>query len=574
MTHLHPFSAGFISRPVSPTSQPHLFFTSSQSLPSPIKAARARSMINEKKKPLPVSIPISFSPSVSPSPSDWSTATAHSASSSGRSPSSRLRGSPRPDTQSQPHYIPNPSISPSSASSANRYRQHKLERKRLFKINSSKSTTELRLKKAGLSTVQEEASSGDEMSQTNSHTNTPSPVYLLPSAMASSQALSPSPVREHVSSDEMDIDGGRRRSSCDSDNTVDPQLELTTPQTEDEDPFNYDSLWETVSRSINTANQPRLFPSAPLLSSVLEPYAPGPCKTHRPPPLDLSSSALRSRASSGATTAAGLLSPMPILSPGVYKARKNGQSTTANRKSQSVNVNLESALGELLASCGFEQDPDSSDDNWSPDSFSSSPKRVLDYSTMPLPPVPHASQRDLTVMMSFPLPPARPTRLHDMGLGAHPSPAYGPSQQDVAYDVDTSPSVASPNLVTPTTPLNNTWAASSGGLGGLNIDLGGHRLESSFPSCSWRSTTLESNHSFLQSLSRGEDPLPSAYPQAGRSIRTLSSSSGLQTPTSPYSSNGSLLSGRTGSSKSSRSSSSGRLPKRATLPEVWKNSKV
>ena len=248
-----------------------------------------------------------------------------------------------------------------------------------------------------------------------------------------------------------------------------------------------------------------------------------------------------------------LLSPLPLVSPGVFRARQRSVSTPSPKSgvfeqgtsgsldnvhilpsispvtpcdspdSAGSDIDLECVLQELLASCG-----------------GVSPRYTADYSRgwgVDAGPSPKPSTRSSSVvseaqssesdlgydMTSFPLPPVR-------GL--------------------LSPLQLSPELRTPTTPprlLNPFEITPAAAVATPSI-----LVRSKDTSSDW-APKLQGDHSFLQALTRGED------------ASSISSSSTLSTnmPLSPSSSFRS-------SASSSVSGNGGRLPKRMGLPDMWR----
>ncbi|ORX33962.1 hypothetical protein BD324DRAFT_653660 [Kockovaella imperatae] len=241
--------------------------------------------------------------------------------------------------------------------------------------------------------------------------------------------------------------------------------------------------------------------------------------SRRPPPLDLSKKPLsRYRSHPFASSHppseprplsdSSLLSPLPILSPGVFRARQRSASTPSPQEetafkmarpledirpphsrhetssatsSRGSDVDLESVLQELLASCG-----------------EISPRFSQDYSEDWTVFVEKGNERPLSCqsltseascdMASFPLPPARQ-------LG--------------------SPIALSPLLVTPVTPPETTCNPFDSPV-----------TRTSERGTSWR-PKLSSTHSFLQAMSRNEEMLPASPTPSGSTSSSGSSGSRL-----------------------------------------------
>lgn len=418
-----------------------------------------------------------------------------------------------------------------------------------------------------------------------------SPIYQLSSARASSQLLAPSPIREVDAPVDVDDDGDVVMSDLGNS----PQHVLT-PHSEDEDPFAFDAVW---------GEPPSTSPELVAQSSSRRD------RSHRPPPLNLAkphkkrSSAYysvhpfaregRESFSIGSSPTQDitemsppLLSPLPIASPGVIKARRRSSSgkTTKEASPKSKKrrskqrqpdwlpreeysleggVDLESAMEELLASAG-ERNTDifwlGSDESSSRSSSSTAEMSISTSESEGImsdselfyrrPKSSHYSNKsDRELAAAFPLPPiraasldyspARPSRAEDMGIGAFVSYEQG---------LLASPIQISPVLETPRTPDNQLVSRFS--------------TPSPLPTKTkerrgWM-PRLSGDHSFLHAMSRGEDP-----PREPMSLASPveSDASGLLSPISQFSSIGSDSSG---SSTSSRT----HLPKRTSLPDQWK----
>ena len=397
---------------------------------------------------------------------------------------------------------------------------------------------------------------------------TPSPVYTLSSANASSDVLVPSPRPITASSTTEDT-----LDEVLTDSDSNPH-HVTTPPMEEEDPFSLDDAWtfDVEMRSRQT---------------FLDLSPTRPAKGRRPPPLDLALSIRpqqhclptisRTPTSSPRYTdpdaQTGLLSPLPIISPGVVNARRriaSGSPQTlpqTKRRSRELDwqqrdaesnepIDLESALNEFLTCCGerpsrterlsgcstFSSDSENDDLFYlRPESFASTMDR---------------EERGL-VALAFPLPPSRqsapprPARDDDMGLGA----LSALSNMGVGFGL-TFPAEISPSLITPRTPLSLISAGNF-----ASLPLPRSPVVQMTRERSWK-PILRSNHSFLQSMSRGEDVgMRHEQEQTRRSESSMSHAS-----SGSYSSFGTSTSSESrGSSRSGRS-----LPRRAALPEGWK----
>ena len=250
-----------------------------------------------------------------------------------------------------------------------------------------------------------------------------------------------------------------------------------------------------------------------------------------------------------------LLSPLPVLSPGVFRARQRSASTPSPKSgafdqsascssenlrllpsalpavnpcdspdSEGSDIDLECVLQELLASCG-----------------EVSPRYLADYSSgwsVDRKPSPDPSVRSSSV---------------ESGSDGHSS------DLDLGYDLTSfplrlarkllSPIQLSPQLRTPTTPprlLNpfviTTAAASATPATPMRMN----------ETSNW-TPKLRGNHSFLQTLSRGEDTSPVSYASTFPTNMPLSPSNSFRS-----------------SASSSASAGSGKLPKRMGLPDMWK----
>lgn len=416
------------------------------------------------------------------------------------------------------------------------------------------------------------------------HEVSSSPDYHILSARASSQLLVPTPEPELASKAEMTTVNELPVSQSDQQGTF-------TPPGGFEDPFDLDSAW---IRSLEATPRETLSPN-----------------THRPPPLNLLRSykelptplnhthpyAYQEEPSSMSSATRMklpdhpiLLSPLPIPSPGVWEARRvsaPGATSPSGRAqraephvyeselrwaqncafSTNAMVDLESAMEELLASAGER----SADILWLGDSTLSSPTSSHSEHDMSetelffMRPLSRLSRRPKhedvgnDAGWSFPLPPVRPSRFDtlpprppredDMGLGLFHSPDFDEGELVIHDDLG-SPVESSPPPETPRTP-----------------DPCVSRISAASPprkkrrERTWK-PQLTGDHSFLEALSRGEDPTAMS-PVSEASTGPLSPLSPISQLSLGVSSEGSVSSSRSSSSRK-------RLPKRTPLPETWK----
>jgi len=402
----------------------------------------------------------------------------------------------------------------------------------------------------------------------------PSPIYSLSSARASSNALAPSPEPSCAV-----FEDGLEEVLTDSDSS---HHQVVTPQLEAEDPFALKGAWDDNSDTRFTQTFLDLSPSRPP-------------KGRRPPPLDLALSIRKHSASlplisqsppssmlgqEDTELATGLLSPLPISSPGVANTRRRATSgpprspPKSKRRSKEYDwqvrdlqpaepVDLESALNDFLTCCG--ERPSRTDRSSPYSTFSSDTDNdgLFHLRSESFAESSDDEHRG-TIASAFPLPPSRqrvpfrPSREDDMGLG----PLSALSDLALGFGLD-SPAQFSSDLTTPRTPpsLGSAFVLS---------------LPPPPPSQAVRMTrektwapALQGDHSFLRSMSAGED-VSMAQDQIRRSGSSMSYNS-FDSSSSGGTTDSSGRSGSRGSSSSGSSASSRRsLPRRAPLPDSWK----
>ena len=401
---------------------------------------------------------------------------------------------------------------------------------------------------------------------------TPSPANLFLSAKPSSEVLAPSPPISALSVRiETEYNEGAMETLTDSESTVN---HIITPNMEDEDPFALDGVWHDspVRQSrfgaspTDSARNPRIRRPFPLTLGSSNKSRPSSYSSltladegaDYSPPIS-PSPAGRSRKSPK------LLSPIAIASPGVQQARRRSASgppditpPRAKRASHGrpdfppTPLDLESALEDFLACCG-ERSSDLETGSFSDSDGESMSDTDLFYQRPKS--FGYTSSEDegrteafLSGVSTFPLPLPR----------EYTPPRHRPaSTQLLGLGIDLgSPTIFSlGSSETPVTPPPMHRRQLLPSLPIVPTPTSRHKADRRPP------VKLPSNHSFLQSLSRGEEPFLTSPSSSITSCPV--SPAGQVSSLGPYSSGGSASSAGSGSSGRS-------LPKRGAIPASWK----